>query len=89
MYGQPLKVTKSVKFLSVHIDNHLCMKQHMEQIERVSLISRMRITKLNSINAILLIRLCKTFTALTVLNKTQRQKKSNPKLLSLMCKKNS
>ena len=43
----------------------------------------MRITKLNSINATLLIRLYKTFTrpymdyactALTVLNKTQRQK---------------
>ena len=59
------------------------MKQHMEHIERASLISRIRITKLNSINATLLIRLYKTFTrpymdyactALTVLNKTQRQK---------------
>ena len=26
MYGHPLKVTESVKFLGVHIDNHLSMK---------------------------------------------------------------
>ena len=83
MYGQPLKVTESFEFWDVHIDNHLSMKQHMEDIERASLISRMKITKLNSINAALLIRLYKTFrrpymdyacTALTVLNQTQRQK---------------
>ena len=83
MYGQSLKVTESVKILGVHIDSHLSMKQHMEHIERASLISRMRITKLNSINTTLLIRLFKTFTrpymdyactAFTVLNKTQRQK---------------
>ena len=83
MYGHPLKVTDSVKFLGVHIDSHLNMKQHIEHIERASLISRMRIARLNSINASLLIRLYKTFTrpymdyvctALTVVNKTQRQK---------------
>ena len=79
MYGHPLKVTDSVKFLGVHIDSHLNMRQHIEHIERASLISRMRIARLNSINASLLIRLYKTFTrpyldyactALTVLNKT-------------------
>ena len=83
MYGHPLKVTDSVKFLGVHIDSYLNMKQHIEHIERASLISRMRIARLNSINASLLIRLYKTFTrpymdyastALTGLNKTQRQK---------------
>ena len=62
MYGQPLKITESFEFWDVHIDNHLSMKQHMEDIERASLISRMKITKLNSINAALLIRLYKTFT---------------------------
>ena len=56
MYGQPLKVTESVKFLGAHIDNHLSMKLHVEHIERASLTSRMRITRLNSISATLLIR---------------------------------
>ena len=83
MYGQPLKVTNTAKFLGVHIDNHLNMKLHMEHIERASLISRMNITRLNSFNATLLIRLYKIFTrpymdyactALTALNKTQRHK---------------
>ena len=83
MYGYPLKGTESVKFLGVHIDNHLSMKQHIEHIERASLISRMRIAKLNSVNATLLIRLCKIFTrpymdygctALTQLRKLQRHK---------------
>ena len=55
MYGHPLKVTDSVKFLGVHMDKHLNMKQHIEHIERASLISKMRITRLNSINAALLI----------------------------------
>ena len=59
MYGQPLKVTDSVKFLGVHIENHLSMKLHVEHIERASIISRMRITRLNSINATLLIHLYK------------------------------
>ena len=66
--------------MGVHIDSHLNMKQH---IERASLISRMRIARLNSIIAFLLLRLYKTFTrpymgcactALTILNKTPRQK---------------
>ena len=83
IYGQPLKVTESVKFLGVHIDNNLSMKLNVEHIERASLIRRMRITSLNSINATLVIRLYKIFTrpymnyactALTELNKTQRQK---------------
>ena len=83
MYGQPLKVTHSVKFLGVHIDNHLSMKLHVEHIERASIISRMKTSRLNSVNATLLIHLYKIFTrpymdyactALTVLNKTQRQK---------------
>ena len=83
MYGQPLKVTDSVKFLGVHIDSHLSMELHAEHIERTSLLCRTRITRLNSINATLLICLYKIFTrtymdyactALTALNKTQRQK---------------
>ena len=82
MYGHPLKVTDSVKFLGVHIDNHVSMKQHIEHIERASLISRMRITRLNSINATLLIRLYKictraymdyACTALTALSESQRE----------------
>ena len=83
MYGYPLKVTESVKFLGVHIDNHLSMKHHIKHIERASLISKMRIAKLNSVNATLLIRLYKIFTrpymdyactALTQLSKLQRHK---------------
>ena len=62
IYGHPLKVTESVKFLGVHTDNHLNMKLHIEHIERASLISRMRIARLNSVNAMLLIRLYKIFT---------------------------
>ena len=99
MYGHPLKVTDSVKFLGVHIDNHLSMKQHIEHMERSSLISKMRITGLNSVNATLLIRLYKFFTrpymdyactALTALSKSQRQKfkRGNSKPLS-KCKKGS
>ena len=76
MYGHPLKVTDPVKFLGVYIDSHLNMKQHIEHIERASLIYIMRIARLNSINASLLIRLYKTFT-------------SNSKPKSLLCKKNS
>ena len=83
MYGQPLKVTNTAKFFGVHLDNHLNMKLHMEHIERASLISRMGITRLNSINATVLLHLHKIFTrlymdyactALTALNKIQRQK---------------
>ena len=83
MYGEPLKVIESVKFLGVSTDNHLSMKQHMEHIEKASLINRMRITKLNLIHVTRLIRLYKTVTrpymeyagtSLTVLNKIQRQK---------------
>ena len=84
MYGHSLKVTESVKFLGVHIDNHPSMKQHIEHIERVSLISRMRITKLNSTSSTLLIGLYKIFirpyimdyacTALTQLSKLERHK---------------
>ena len=59
------------------------MKQYIKHIERATLISRMRITSLNSVNVTLLIRLYKIFTrsymdyactALTTLNKSQRQK---------------
>ena len=59
------------------------MKQHIEHIERASLISRIRIARLNSVNATLLIRLYKIFTrpymdyactALTPLSKLQRYK---------------
>ena len=57
MYGHLLKVADRVKFLGVHIDKHLNMKQHIEHIERGPLISRMRITRLNLVNATLLIRL--------------------------------
>ena len=59
--GQPLKVTQSIKFLGVHIDNHLNVKLHVKHIEKVSLISRMRITRLNSMLT-LLIQLYKIFT---------------------------
>ena len=62
MYGHLLKVTDSVKFLGVHIDNHLSMKQHIEHIERASFISRMRIARLNSANATPLISLYKIVT---------------------------
>ena len=73
MYGHSLKGTDSVKFLGVHIDNHLCMKRHVEHIERASFISTMIITRLNSIKATLLYTdyACR---AITALNKTQRQK---------------
>ena len=80
MYCQPFKVTQSVKFLGVHIDNHLNMKLHVKHTERASFINRMRMTKLNSIKAAPLIRLYKTLTrpyteydcaAITALNKTQ------------------
>ena len=83
MYGHLLKTADGVKFLRVHIDKHLNMKQHIEHIDRVSLINRMRITRLNSVNATVLIRLYKFFTrpymdyactALTTLNISQRQK---------------
>ena len=83
MYGQPLNVKESVKFLGVHIDNHLSIKLHAEHIERASLISRMRITRLNSVNATLSIGLYEIFTrpymdyvctAFTALSKSQRQK---------------
>ena len=83
MYGQRLKVTESVKFLGAHFDSYLCIKQHIEHIERASLISRMRITKLDSTNVTLLIHIYKTFTkpymnyactALTALNKKDRDK---------------
>ena len=83
MYGHPLKVTESVKFLGVHIDNDLSMKRYIKHIERASLISRMRIARLNSVNATVLIRLYKiitrpyidyTCTALTQLSKLQRHK---------------
>ena len=64
MYGQPIKVTESVKFLGAHTDNYLSMKLHVENIEWTSLISRMRITRLNSINDALLTRLYKVLTRL-------------------------
>ena len=57
MYGHLLEIADTVKFLGVHIDKHLKMKQHVEHIERASFISRMRITRLNSVNATLLTRL--------------------------------
>ena len=62
MYGDLLKFTDTVKFLGAHIDKHLNMKEHIEHIERASLINGMRITRLNSVNATLLIRLYKIFT---------------------------
>ena len=83
MYGHLLKVADAVKFLGVRIDKHLSMKQQIKHIERASFISRMRITRLNSVNDTLLIHLYKIFTrpnmdyaytALTTLNKSQRQK---------------
>ena len=83
MYEHRLKVTESIKFLGVHFDSYLCVQQHIEHIERASLISRMRITKLDSTNVTLLIHIYKTFTkpymdyactALTALNKKDRDK---------------
>ena len=83
MYGHLLKVIESVKLLGVHIDNHLSMKQHIEHIERASLISRMRIARLKSVSVTLSISLYKIFTrpymdyactALTQLSKLERHK---------------
>ena len=83
MYRHLIKIADTIKFLGVHIDKHLSMKQHIEHIARASLISRMRIRRLNSVNATLLIRLYKILTrpymdyactALTILNKSQRHK---------------
>ena len=77
-----MKVTESVKFLNVHIDNHIRMKLHVEHIKKASLISKMRITRLISSIATLLIRLYQVFirpymnyscTTLTAFNKTQRK----------------
>ena len=56
---QLLKITPSVKFLDVLIDNYLSMKCPMEHIKRAFNLSRMVIVKLNSINATLLIRVNK------------------------------
>ena len=99
MYGEPLKFTDSVKFLGVHIDNHLSMKLHLEHIEKASVITRIRITRLNSIKATLLIRLYKLFTrpymdyACTVLTtlhkKTETKIKGNSKPLSSKCTESS
>ena len=83
MYGHLLKVADVVKFLCVHIDVHLNMKQHIEHIERTSLINRMSIARLKWVNGILLIRLYKIYTrpymdyawtGMTILNKSQRHK---------------
>ena len=43
MYGHLLKVADTVKSLGVQIDKHLNMKQHIDHIERASLISRMSV----------------------------------------------
>ena len=81
-----VKIADTVKFLGVYIDKDLNMKQHIEHIERTSLISRKRITRLNSVNATLLICVYKIFTrpymdrayiALTNFNKPQRQIRGN------------
>ena len=61
MYRHLLKVADIIKFLGVHINKKLSKKQHIEHIERASLISRMRITRLNSVNAALSICLYKIF----------------------------
>ena len=80
MYCQPLKVTPSVKFLRVTIDNHLNMKLHVGHLGRTYLVSRMNIIRPNSTIATLLILLYRIFarscmdyasTVLTILNKTQ------------------
>ena len=80
MYCQPLKVTPSVKFLGVTIDNHLNMKLHVGHLGRTYLVSRMNIIRPNSTIATLLILLYRIFarscmdyasTVLTILNKTQ------------------
>ena len=49
MNDQPLKVTELLKFLGVHIDNHLFIKLRVKHIEREFLISRMRMTRISSI----------------------------------------
>ena len=61
MYRHLLKVADIIKFLGVHINKKLSKKQHIEHIERASLIRRMRITRLNSVNAALSICLYKIF----------------------------
>ena len=64
MYGHPM------------YGHHLCMKQHIEHIERAYPISRISIAKLNSVNNTLLIRLYKIFTRpyMATLIKLQRHK---------------
>ena len=62
MYEHLLKIADTVKFLDVHLDKHLNMKEHIDHIERASLISRMSTTILNSVSSTLLIRLYKIFT---------------------------
>ena len=39
MYGQPLNLTLSAKFLGVLNDNHLSIEYHTEHIERVWVLS--------------------------------------------------
>lgn len=58
MYGQPLNLTASVKFLSDTVDSHLNMKLHAE---KAFFVSKMNITRLNSTNTTLVIRLYKIF----------------------------
>ena len=61
MYGQPLKVTLSIKFLVITTDNYLSMNYKMEHTERVCLLTRINIARANSTNASLLLRLYKIF----------------------------
>lgn len=61
MYGQPLKVTLSIKFLVITTDNYLSMNYEMEHTERACLLTRINIARANSTNASLLLRLYKIF----------------------------
>ena len=83
MYGQPLKVTPSLKFLGVTIDNCLSMNYNMEHTEEACLLTRMNIARVNSTNATLLVHVYKIFVrpnmdysciSLTARNKTQIHK---------------
>ena len=92
IFGKSGKVTPKVKFLDVTNDNHKRMKYNVEHLKSACHKSRMNIAKLNSIIATLLIRLQEVFvrlymnyacTALTTLNKKERQNRANFKPLFL------
>ena len=98
MYGQPLKVTLSIKFLVITTNSYLSMNYKMEHTERACLLTRINIARVNSTNASLLLRLYKIFVRpdvdyayIYIYNCTKQDTtthiRSNTKPLSSLCKK--